>query len=317
MHVKSFGWHSGDLKTRKAEQSSQMNATRSSGYFGSGWYFLMSEEPLRYKDERELWKINLEPYNLFRGTPQVHDTLKKLTRYVYNYELLPLLEDYKTVGLFMETEYGRRRFSDISSEDYHYDEFKESAIRIGFNPRAFELIENRDEPQPSEEELAEYDRQIEAFDKEIEGLPFEERLERIMRGDSPRYPSATNEWSEELRRFNNEYDRDWWGMYKDLDRLLDDHTINMASYDLNADSDRLKQILVDVADRYESEDDSIPTLIMKSLGYEGIYPNEECNNGFYGGVIYDLKEGTYEKVADPIKNSYSLTESEILGSVIY
>lgn len=316
MHVESFGWHSGDLKTRKAEHSSQMNATRSSGYFGSGWYFLMGEEPLRYKDDRELWKINLEPYNLFKGTIELHETLKKLTRYVFSYNKKSLLDDYKVVGYFMSDEYGRRRFSSIDSEEHGYDEFKESAIKIGFDPHAFELLENRDEPQPSEEDLAEYERQKELYDKELDSLPFEEQLERIMKGDAPHYPSATNEWSEEIRRYDNMYDDDWLGAYRDLSRLLSDHTVFMASFDLNVDDETLTSILKDVVNRYEMEDDNIPTLIMKSLGYEGIYPSEECNNGFYGGVIYDLKDGTYEKVADPIKNSYALNESEIMSSLI-
>ena len=34
--------------------------------------------------------------------------------------------------------------------------------------------------------------------------------------------------------------------------------------------------------------DSFPTMIMKRLGYDGVYPSRECDNTSYGGCIFNL-----------------------------
>lgn len=45
--------------------------------------------------------------------------------------------------------------------------------------------------------------------------------------------------------------------------------------------------------------DSFPTLFMKALGYDGIWPAPECDNISYGGIIYSKDNITgCEKIAE-------------------
>ena len=48
--------------------------------------------------------------------------------------------------------------------------------------------------------------------------------------------------------------------------------------------------------------DSIPTYIVKALGYEGVKPaNEQMDNTSYGGVIYDIKPNTIKLISEDKK----------------
>ena len=53
-------------------------------------------------------------------------------------------------------------------------------------------------------------------------------------------------------------------------------------------------------------------MLLKILGYEGVYPSPECDNTTYGGVIFDMENFTYERLADHVKdyvNKNNLKES--------
>lgn len=43
--------------------------------------------------------------------------------------------------------------------------------------------------------------------------------------------------------------------------------------------------------------DSIPTRIVRAMGYDGITPDKQTDNTSYGGVIYDIKPGTIKLIS--------------------
>jgi len=72
-------YRAGDL-VEKAEPAAMMRMGRSTGHFGTGFYFFSSED--RAKEyaagKREVSKLDISGYNLARATRALHDTLKSI-----------------------------------------------------------------------------------------------------------------------------------------------------------------------------------------------------------------------------------------------
>ena len=66
--------------TDKAEPAARMNSGRSTGHFGTGFYFFSDEQrAVEYaRGEREVSQLNIADYNLARATKGLHDVLKDI-----------------------------------------------------------------------------------------------------------------------------------------------------------------------------------------------------------------------------------------------
>jgi hypothetical protein len=75
------GYRSGDL-INKAEQKGKFEAgNRGTGHFGTGFYFFGTKKQADEYDNRETSSINLDGYNLAKGTMELHSLLKDVNNY--------------------------------------------------------------------------------------------------------------------------------------------------------------------------------------------------------------------------------------------
>jgi hypothetical protein len=75
------GYRSGDL-INKAEQKGKFEAgNRGTGHFGTGFYFFGTKKQADEYDNRETSSINLDGYNLAKGTMELHSLLKDVNDY--------------------------------------------------------------------------------------------------------------------------------------------------------------------------------------------------------------------------------------------
>jgi hypothetical protein len=75
----NFGYRAGDLVNKAERKSMFGNTKRSTGHFGTGFYFFGNEgdakEYGRVTGDRGVSVINLDGYNLAKGTYELHDLL--------------------------------------------------------------------------------------------------------------------------------------------------------------------------------------------------------------------------------------------------
>jgi hypothetical protein len=75
----NFGYRAGDLVNKAERKSMFGNTKRSTGHFGTGFYFFGNEDDAkeygRVTGDRGVSVINLDGYNLAKGTYELHDLL--------------------------------------------------------------------------------------------------------------------------------------------------------------------------------------------------------------------------------------------------
>lgn len=92
-----------------------------------------------------------------------------------------------------------------------------------------------------------------------------------------------------------------------IETLIDNQeSLDTAAYELHKifpqeNIDVIRASIIN-AIRDETNVDSASTVFMKELGYEGVgvsHLGKQVDNLEYGSVVYDLKPGTYKKIAEP------------------
>jgi len=275
----NVGIHFGDLG--KAEPMSQMlGGSRGTGHFGTGTYFISGKNESYQRmlktqyGQRPKQTVSFDNYNLFK--PQnyndgikFHDSLKFINnKLFYNFDLIS--------NENIETE------QSISNSLYEWEETITDDNKLGDEQKLNEL-ENK-----------------------LNGLVYKDDLEFARKADVPwrNYEDLAKQSYKKLNRIDSYKEQ-----YKET-------ILPTLSKQLNIDENRLNSILskLIVSNRDVTEDyqkakttDSISTMLMKELGYEGVDVRhiERLDNEEFGSVIYDLKKQTAQK---PIKTTPQIAE---------
>ena len=281
-----------DKYQRKADSMYQMFG-RSTGYFGTGYYFCTKPEYCctMTREEEPLYKLTLKKdINLITGTQKLHDKLKAFNSFMINYPRL-LSEDlidkekrfarwirdycneYELVGTKLKEDY--EAWGDWAANWKEY---------LGREYNIRDLI------------------------KRAKEVPDLEEFANILESDNPDFEKLDAIQKENRDLFDYEYLDSMGDLVFDVLKLLpiqlhtDEETIKMVAdhmyetYESFYENGRLKQ------NPDLTEDDSFPTQLLRILGYEGVWPNDECDNTTYGGGIFDLENFTYERIANHAKD---------------
>lgn len=292
-----------DKYKRKADSMYQMFG-RSTGYFGTGYYFCTKPENCctMTRENEPLYKLTLKDgIKLFRGDRTAHEFLKKFNNYMINY---PLICNNKDL-VDKEKDFAR------SAESFYTEHFL-----IGSSIKT--MFEAWRDDYDSWRDYFQRDWSIKDLAKKAKAVPGLEEFANILESENPNFERLDEIQKENLDLFNYEYISGMKSlMYAILEFLpihlnTDTATIKMAAdhiyetYESFYENGRLKQ------DPKLAEDDSFPTMLLRILGYDGVWPSVDCDNTAYGGVIFDLENFTYERIADHAKDyiKQGLKESE-------
>lgn len=276
--------HWGDLdKGIKADKRSIM-AGRGTGHFGTGFYFVSKDNYLNkdefkydYDTNRPVYELDSSSYKLF--TPKsnseayaLHDALKEINR---SYDLID-------APLYNEDELKQEMYDAEESAVYGNSTGEEEIDDIN------DIFSYTDVSEEVAEKLVrdalasfliKYDRRYTEEDRETLMNKRSGQLEDYARDCISRLISAQDRLQYAI---------------KDLKNIL------------GVSEDKIKEV-VRKASKSTSED-SVSTLLMKALGYEGVdvsHLNKDgdglrgLDNFAYGTVIYDLKPGTYRRIREP------------------
>jgi hypothetical protein len=78
--AKQFGYRSGDLINKAETRGKFEGGDRSTGHFGTGFYFFGTKDKADNYDNRETNTIDLSGYNLAKGTIELHENLKDINK---------------------------------------------------------------------------------------------------------------------------------------------------------------------------------------------------------------------------------------------
>ena len=275
--------HWGDLdKGIKADKRSIMGG-RGTGHFGTGFYFVSKDNYLNkdefkydYDTDRPVYELDSSSYKLFAPKSNseayaLHDALKEINR---SYDLIdaPL---YDSDDL-------RRELDDVEYDAVYGNATGEDEDDIDALFSYTEVSEEVAEKLVRDaiaSFLIKYDRRYTEDDRD-----------ELMNKNSGQLEYYAKDCISRL--------------VSDQERLQ--YAVNELKNILGVSEDKIKEVV-----RKESKstsEDSVSTLLMKALGYEGVdvsHLNKDgdglrgLDNFAYGTVIYDLKPGTYRRVREP------------------
>lgn len=260
--------HWGDLdKGIKADRREIMPG-RGTGHFGTGFYFVSKDQygdmHNDYDPSRPIYVLDTSSYKLYK--PLDNDTAYKL------HDALKHINDCakgeKTNFRFKQEDL-EREFDDIEFEAYNSDEALEK----------------------SEEECnKDFRDAVIGFVKKYEPNVSDYYIERLSN-------MRPYDLEKEAKRFIE-------------DIVNDDEKLSYAISEISdmfyVDEEDVEDIVINAYNT--KSEDSISTLVMKGLGYEGIDVSHLQKSGkgvmglddfSYGTVVYDLKPGTYKRIAEP------------------
>lgn len=290
-----------DKYKRKADSMYQMFG-RSTGYFGTGYYFCTKPENCctMTRENDPLYKLTLKDgIKLFRGDRTAHEFLKKFNNYMINY---PLLCNNKDL-IDKEKDFARK------AESFYTEHFL-----IGSSIKT--MFEAWGDDYDGWEDYFQKDWNIKDLTKKAKAVPGLEEFANILESENPNFERLDEIQKENPNLFDYEYISSMKSLMYDVLELLPIHlntntaTIKMAAdhiyetYESFYENGRLRQ------DPKLAEDDSFPTMLLRILGYDGVWPSMDCDNTAYGGVIFDLENFTYERIADHAKDYTRKTESK-------
>ena len=275
--------HWGDLdKGIKADKRSIMGG-RGTGHFGTGFYFVSKDNYLNkdefkydYDTNRPVYELDSSSYKLF--TPKsnseayaLHDALKEINR---SYDLIdtPL---YDSDDL-------RRELDDVEYDAVYGSATGEDEDDLDA------LFSYTDVSEEVAEKLVR--DAIASFLIKYDWRYTEDDRDELMNKNSGQLEYYAKDC---ISRLVSNQERLQYAI-KDLKNIL------------GVSEDKIKEV-VRKASKSTSED-SVSTLLMKALGYEGVdvsHLNKDgdglrgLDNFSYGTVIYDLKPGTYKRIREP------------------
>ena len=282
-----------DKYQRKADTMYQMFG-RSTGYFGTGYYFCTKPEYCCTitRENDPLYELTLkDDIKLFRGDRTAHEFLKKFNNYMINY---PLICNNKDL-VDKEKDFAR------AAESFYTEHFLiGSAIKT--------MFEAWGDDYDGWEDYFQRDWSIKNLVKKAKEIPDLEEFANILESKNPNFERLDEIQKENSDLFDYKYISSMKSLVYDVLELLpihlntDTETIKMAAdhiyetYQSFYENGRLKQ------DAKLAQDDSFPTMLLKILGYDGVWPSIDCDNTAYGGVIFDLESFTYKRLADHAKD---------------
>lgn len=294
--MRDIGYRTGDLKNSKSEYIYQFtNGNRSTGYFGTGYYFCT--KPARCitmsREEYPLLKLTFKKdLNWLIGTIRKHDILKKITSFVACYDVVHdterITELYWMLRNLHENFYLDKSTDIIDKlkDTYEYDLENEFCTDFkGF----LDTFENR-----------EFRRFVETLEKIEELKPL---ADLIYKGD---YEAAKDFIKDNSLYFN--YDR------IDSLRNLSRDVPFKVHLEFDISEEDFKNWSATAHEYYKEHGheqmDSISTKFLKHLGYDGVWPSEECDNTTYGGIVFERDNiETVKVLADVAKDWNGLDES--------
>ena len=287
----SYGYHAGDLG--RAESYWSQSGNRGSGHLGTGTYFVSNPDILtkNYK-ERPQHKIDFNNYNLYKPSNndfgyKIHDTLKLLNENFGFYSSYLDLKDDVDFLLNIQNDDG------YINVDWLYENGNAEKVINTYNKLVEndfidgEIISYDKEPDMDDDNWIDWILTHDDYDESIEDKAYEayEKFYKQMFGGWNSRGSSI----ETMNKITS----------KLYDALEGRHSIDEIENALNK--------VTDVYSSYEKQGgrnhsesntwDSLSTVFMKALGYEGIDVRHLGDNGDtygldntkYGSVIYDLK----------------------------
>lgn len=283
-------YRSGDF-SKKSEKLGELGCSRSTGYFGTGYYFVTDWEKCCHlgNGHRPLYKFDVSEYNLIYGTLELHKALKEVNRYITWYpfvqkDLTNIHNLCKEIDSFIGTlnVWNDKNFLKVLKDLYKesleygssYKEMKEDYLKYVLESMSkveelkevYNILNSDEEPDWEELEDLLWENRL------ITNTDFIDNIKSIKRNIfSARIELGCDE---------SQFDDICSSIYKEL---CPTYVVGDLKAEITADD----------------ESDSIPTRFLKKLGYEGVYPSNECDNSTYGGCIFDLdKIKDLEKLCD-------------------
>ena len=279
------GYRAGDLNKKSDTLASYFGGGRSTGYHGSGFYFVKDvEEVLRSSYEsRPLYKLTFrDDLKWFHGDKYSHEVLKKLHNYVYQYDYVLNFEDIKPIYRCARyvTEYVdeiveviKNSYSNVQDEyedflDWLYDRINQDTLDF------------------------------------VNSL----KKSKLTKDIYNQFQVSQPDWKTLEESINNVryiFDRDY---IKALDSLVHDVEFRVPilfNVDLKQINNFAKRMFTYVQENENSKDsvDSVVTVFLKELGFDGVWPDNEIDNTYYGGVVFEKDSiRKIEKLAETVKD---------------
>lgn len=270
------GYRTGKITNRKSEYLCQFsNASRSTGYFGTGYYFCTQPEHCitLTRENNELYELKFKKdLNWLLGTVKKHEALKHITQFVKCFDFVrdsaKLEKLCKILRRLNKYVYEFPEGKETSIVDYiksTYESDKEFELCSNFKS-FLEASSNRD-----------YRDFISGLLEIEETKPFAELLL------SEDFSSAKDFIEKHAHYFSYAYVDSMRNLYEDT---VFEVFLNFGT----SEEDFLvwsESANVYLNAHLEDYVDSISTKFLKSFGYEGVWPSKECDNTTYGGVVFD------------------------------
>ena len=263
----NIGYHAGDLG--KAEFLHQQGYSRGTGHFGTGTYFVGDEARINGSTygKRPHHAVDFSTYNLYKVKNdkdgyELHEQLRVIDGGISQEWITAAENDqYRLVGMTDVYDLAEKRFG----KDQYSNEAMESAILELAEKHGIELLSR-------EEYSKEYG--ISLDDEDFTFYYLDDYLKYTFRVESERINSDYKEFRDAHLSLKLRFG---FG-----DKVLKALEAVLEYQNANADT-RF----------YSDKKDSLATVFMKRLGYEGIdVRGTGLDNVEYGSVIYDLKEDT-------------------------
>lgn len=298
----NYGYHAGDLG--KSEQRERQTGGRGTGHFGTGTYFVGNPEKIKGYNDYQYGKgeaphhiVDFSSYNLYKPSSnsygyKLHDTLSNLNNgYAY---YLKHSDDY---DWFIS--------KGISGDDPSDFELKDVPEIVSHLNNLLMSYDNIQLPNNINWETieSEYDKDWDTlYDKyKSMGYKYSDAFDKVddELNNNPIYKEKNRVVREIIGNIKKELDYDILSKYKKMNKLSDRL---FSALEGRHSKEEIQNALNEVNKHLNDKTgDSLSTIFMKALGYEGIdtrHLNKDSeglsglDNVGYGSVIYDVKPET-------------------------
>lgn len=310
--MSKVGYRTGKLLDRKSDYMCQFTGgNRSTGYFGTGYYFCTKPENCitLTREKYQLVKLHFKD-NLkwLRGTIDRHDLLKRINAFVVNFDILKSKEQLDNVYWLARKANELCYYNNPRSELFiaMQDAFETSrSMDFCTDFKSFkEGFENRD-----------WRRLIDYIAK----IPELQYLTDILSKDDLTSDDFDNMNSFVCKDNNSDY---FYLDYIDSMRDLYRHVTFKIEFEFDLSKEDFFAWAEEAHQFYEKHKheavDSISTLFLKALGYDGVWPAPECDDTTYGGVIFEREniesiETVSEQAKDYLPENYQTCLPQLLA----
>ena len=319
-----YGYHAGDLG--KSERREQQTGGRGTGHFGTGTYFVSSDAKIKGYNDYQYGKgeaphhiVDFSSYNLYKPSNntygyKLHDTLKQLNN---NYKFFAKYgKDYEY--------FINRNLTKDNSGNFEIKDLPEIVSHLNNILYDYEKID-----------LPNLDyNTIEQYEETLEDKLYDEYNELYKDDYSKKWDAINNELEKDEKikalrelvktvRESVESEFNWSTVdaYEDYSKLTDNlFSALEGRHSKEEIQNALNQVNQHLDDKHG---DSLSTIFMKSLGYDGIDVRHLQDDGdwagldntTYGSVIYDVKPETI--VEDINDKTFTYDKDETGRDVFY